>query len=692
MIYTPPAFTDAGGSVTTGYTPPAFTDAGGDVLPPPDVPPGGGYVSLTLPVIVVQLTIDGTTHHYSDIEYGDNFTNWHDARLTGDISYSRGVSCVLWGDRRGDSGGLGNIELINDDGELDAVVIGEQVDGDVAVFVVDQDLPMSTATQVASAVVMAIEGRGEQTARVVTGDILALLDVPFQTSLYESGDGAATLNGRPRPTAIGNPLSCPIVLVNEVDYEYDCHDSDAFDIVTVRDMGFPLDVGDEPGEGYRIATTPGINGIELLQTPVGRVVADVSATAFASESIIGAAEGDFDADIADWTYDTTGDATVAWDGVGAAEMTADGTSAIARAELEFPAALLAGQTYTASADVDLTSVTGPAGYAGVQVFFRPDSLAPGEYVSVGTRTTAGSESFSRTFVAPSAGKLVIECVASGGGTVEALVDTVRLDRVGAGGDIADVIELLLARAGIGADRIDAASLEALRTDRPWACSYWADSAESIRDVLQQVLDSVFGGIYINAVGQIAVGYLQPPETGTSVLDLTEDDVAGEIESDRDYARGLSTTVAGARNWYRYGEAELADGLADADRPLLTADYRVRCTATDPVGIELGNRAGAAVSSTSASGIATLLDLEVDIQAAADYLAVLYPVGQPRRFFDIPVFLSRVNAAALNPFDRITLTHPRFGFAAGRPLRLVNIKGVAGEDRVILQCWGTTIDP
>lgn len=35
MSYIPPAYTDVGGSITTGYVPPAFTDVGGDVDPPP---------------------------------------------------------------------------------------------------------------------------------------------------------------------------------------------------------------------------------------------------------------------------------------------------------------------------------------------------------------------------------------------------------------------------------------------------------------------------------------------------------------------------------------------------------------------------------------------------------------------------------------------------------------------------------
>lgn len=32
MSYTPPAYTDAGGTILTGYTPPAYTDVGGDVF------------------------------------------------------------------------------------------------------------------------------------------------------------------------------------------------------------------------------------------------------------------------------------------------------------------------------------------------------------------------------------------------------------------------------------------------------------------------------------------------------------------------------------------------------------------------------------------------------------------------------------------------------------------------------------
>jgi hypothetical protein len=451
---------------------------------------------------------------------------------------------------------------------------------------------------------------------------------------------------------------------------------------TVDDGAVGWPAGDE-GDGYIIATPP-VNGIELLQTPVGRVVADVSATTFSAEEIIGAAEGDFATDIADWTVATSGTASATWSAGTAIVEASNGY-----ADMCFPTTLAAGETYSYAADIVLT-VTG--GSALFQFQFRPDSLDPAEYVQILVAATSGTHAPSGTFVAPSAGKLYFRAASLTGSSSSAVVDNVRLSRTAGGGDVADVVQLLLARASISSDQIAAATLTALDADRPWAVSYWADGAERVGDVLQQVMDSVYGWVYTDAAGDIAVGRLIPPEAADSpVLEITDTELAGEIEVEPDLAPGLSTTVAGQRNWYRYGEGELADAVLDADRPILTADYRTRKTSTNPVGIELGPRAGASVSDLSASGIPTLLDDATDLQAAADYLADLYPAGLPRRFYKLPVFLSRTAAATLAPGDKITLTYDRFGCDNGRALRVVAIEGRAGDDLCILRCWGSAID-
>lgn len=648
--------------------------------------------TIPLPVTVVQLTVGDTTHYFSDQEYGDGGTNWHSARLTGDIAYGRGVDCLFWrGDRDRDDG-AGNIEAINLDGALDALAVGPVSNAMARVFRVFQHLPMSSAVAVATSVVTDLEGRGEETLRIVTGDLKVLLDVPLQAALYATGEADDAVVGRSRPKAIGNPRSCPVTLVDGVDYEYDGHDSDAFTIELVRDSGAALDVGTLPGEGYRIADLP-VFGIELLQRPAGRVVADISATTFSAEVIIGSAAGDFDTDIDDWTVTTDvtagGSAGASWDtGEALLEADATGVSVSGPAvDFAFPVTLEAGETYSYSADIDLTI---SSDYDGLmQVQFRPDSLAPGEYVQLWVRYTSATESIGGTFVAPAAGKLVMRLAASNNETAQARVDNVRLSRTAAGGHVADAIRLLLALAGISSDRIDVDSIDAIAADRPWPVSYWTDSATTVGAVLQMVLDSIYGWHYFTPAGQIAFGYLVPPEAADeSVLTITQALLNGGIEVSADLAPGLSTTVAGRRNWYRYGPSEFVDIVDDAERTMLSADYRIRCTATDPVGLDLRRRQGAAVSASSESGIATLLDEAEHIQAAADYLSELYPVGVPRKHYRVPVLLSDAAAAALKPGQKLTLERDRYGCNAGRPLRFIKIDARVGDDACWLACWGS----
>lgn len=675
-----------------GYSPGTFGDVGLPSLPTSASP---------RPVVVVVLTIGEDVSYFSDIEYGDAGTRWHDARVTGDIAYSRSVSCVLWGQRRGGGGGgLGNIELLNTDGALDSLCTASQQNASVAVFVVNQDEPMSAATQIAAAPVLRIEAQGERTVRIVTGSVFDVLDRALQPSLYASGDGVATLIGRPRPVAIGRPLSCPIVLVDDVDYLYDVHDSAFFGIDIVRDSGFPLDLGTDPGDGYKIADPP-IHGIELLQTPIGRIVADIDAASAVGSPIIGAVAGDFDTDIAGWTattYDggagSTGTATVAWDAGGSARLDADkGADGPfdgfgAYAQMQWPDTLTLGQRYDWSLTATV-SFTGTIGLGLFSVIFEPDSGSAGEYVTLYRTYTAATGAQAGTFTAPAAGKLSIIASAGYGAAVTAFVDTVRLDAVTSGGDVADILEQLFARAGLGVDQFDADSLAAIATDRPWAASYWADAPDRVANVVQACLDSIYGWAFTSPTGAISVGYLKPPEAADDpVLEITDAEIAGEIEIEPDLAPGLSTTVAGARNWYKYGEGELADALADTDRALLTADYRYRKESTDPVGIELGPRAGLDVSEDRAAGILTLLDDEADVQAAADYLAELYPEDSPRRFYKVPCYVSTPTAATISPGQKITLTHARFGCDAGRALRVVDIEGRAGDSLIILRCWGS----
>src|SRR5690606_23784503 len=112
---------------------------------------------------------------------------------------------------------------------------------------------------------------------------------------------------------------------------------------------------------------------------------------------------------------------------------------------------------------------------------------------------------------------------------------------------------------------------------PWPMSMWIDSGARALDVLYALVDSVCGWVFEGRDGKLHFGRATRPVEGTPSFAITADMIVQgtEVNVRPDEAPGLSRIVCGGRNWYRYGEDEVADGVSDADRALITADYRVR---------------------------------------------------------------------------------------------------------------------
>lgn len=499
-------------------------------------------------VVLVHLHLAGRDKHYywSDAAYTDwSAYRCYDPRIVGEISYRRGVSCILWGGKALDNG-LGVIELANDDGALDELVMGDQSGGTVQVSIVAAGDPISSATLVATVDVARVEARGERAVRIVTESVLRRLDRPF-AGLYTAGDAhdpPASLVGKPKPWALGRPLSCPIVLVNPVDFEYDVHDQGGWAVAKVRDGGIELSTP----AGWIVSTTTGVQGVELQYQPISAVVADVV-------------------------------------------------------------------------------VDGPL-------------------------------------------------------------------------TLADAISTVIARAN--EYEIDVAldsTLSDLDEACPWPVSVWVDTATTFLQVLTSLLDSVCGWMVPNAEGGISLGRLHLPDPEAEP-DLVIDEVslAGDIEILPDAAPGLSTTFAGQRNYRVYADSELADDVTSADRTLLTADYRLRRTASTGVTAELGVVAGVAPQPRDAdvlvsnrvdgrplpgAGIGTLLDDATDLQTLANHVAGLYPLGGVARFVKVPVFLLEGAETVLAGKTTVLLRHPRFGFADGVLGLVVDVDGRVADPKVTL---------
>jgi hypothetical protein len=600
------------------------------------------------------------------------------ARLVGEITFKRSARNRLMSQQRA-TGGIGAIRAINNDGALDALCYAEAVKGvRVRIYTGFQGQAFDDFTLAATTRIDRVQPRGEAEIEIVTTSLLTELDTAFNPALYEAGDDVAgSVINRPRPVAIGHPKSCPIPLVDAVDYEYDCHDdADWRDVTMVRDAGYPL----TEGTGYRRAVTAGRFGIEKLALPTGRVVADVRGAAEVTE-IIGATPGDFASGLTGWSTSVTGDgACTAESGGCRISGGAAGT-----AKIFINSTLEEGGTYRWS----IASATRTSG--DLVILSGADVVATlgATGAASGYFTADADEAFG---------------IAKGAAAASWLIDGVRLERLVQYSTLAECVRYVISRGPLTIDDIDDASLDALSAACPWPMSMWIDSGARALDVLYALLDSVCGWVFEGRDGKLHFGRATRPVEGTPSFAITADMIVRgtEVNVRPDEAPGLSRIVCGGRNWYRYGDDEVADGVSDADRALITADYRVRSqtalAVNDEVeGVVTYQQVGTALLTSdgrvgqarpaSDIGMDTLLDEEADCESLADYCAGLYPDGERQRFFEVEVFLSPTEIVELDPGAIGTFTFPRYGLDAGPQLLLLDIEGVIGRRRTKLTLWG-----
>lgn len=635
-----------------------------------------------IPVTLV--IVDTTTPLYlSDGMYVSRSTDSiglvvFNARLVGEITFKRSARNRLMSQQRA-TGGIGSIRAINNDGALDALCYAEAVKGRrVRIYTGYQGMAFDDFSLDATTRVDRIEPRGEAEIEIITTSLLSKLEAPFNPTLYAAADDVAgSVINRPRPVAINHPKSCPIPLVDAIDYEYDCHDDANWrDVTMVRDAGYPL----TEGTGYRRAVTTGRYGIEKLALPTGRVVADVRGAAEVS-TIIGATPGDFGGSLAGWSTSVTGDgACTAESGGCRISGGAAGTAKIfINSTLEEAGTYRWSIATATRTSGDLVILSG----ADVVATLSATGAASGHF------TADADEAFG---------------IAKGAAAASWLIDGVRLERLVQYSTLAECVRYVISRGPLTLADIDDDSLDALSAACPWPMSMWIDSAARCLDVLYALVDSVCGWVFEGRDGKLHFGRAIRPVDGTPTFAITADMIVqgSAVNVRPDEAPGLSRVVCGARNWYRYGDDEIADGVSDADRAMLTADYRVRAQSALTISDEVEPLAtyqqigSASLTSPGAVGQArpasdigmdTLLDDEADCQALADDIAGLYPGGERQRYFEIEVFLSPAEIAQLNPGAVGTFTHPRHGLSAGPQLLLLDIDGTIGSRRTKLTLWG-----
>jgi hypothetical protein len=337
----------------------------------------------------------------------------------------------------------------------------------------------------------------------------------------------------------------------------------------------------------------------------------------------------------------------------------------------WPEVLEVGQRYRASLSWNIASFSGTFGDDfDLEVYFWPLSGDASKAITIGNASDSGSVSGSvfeiaGDFVPTVPGRFYVAVRASATSSVVLNTDDISLQRLDPTDDGATV---------------DFDSLSDI--DDGYQFGLVSEGNETVREVVQRILDSVAGWMYPSDEGRIRFGRLALPE-GPSSFSINSTNMLSIPKFRPDLAPGLSDTVAAERNWSPYNDSELA-GITYPNRPPFKAAYRAKRR-----GAYSGQLARQYTHAVGAEATPSLLSRGSDAQLEADRVTEIYTVPA-LGFWEIEVALSSALEAANLLIDEIvTLDDPLFGPDNGKKARVVGKGGRHRSNIVTLTVWGAS---
>jgi hypothetical protein len=221
--------------------------------------------------------------------------------------------------------------------------------------------------------------------------------------------------------------------------------------------------------------------------------------------------------------------------------------------------------------------------------------------------------------------------------------------------------------------LDAGAFAALDTAFGYTIGIFLAGTETAAQVLSTLLADADGWWTFTRAGQLSVGALKPPANPVKVLTV-RDDVAGGFKLNGITPPSWRRRLGYQRVFTVHSATDLAGGVADADRTLLTNEYRFVTSTSD-----------AALASHRLArdlDVPTLLANSGDAATVAAARQALH--GVERRVYDVPV------QRALFRFflgDVVQLQRPRFGLAAGQNFVVKGVTEDVKSGQTILRVWG-----
>lgn len=499
------------------------------------------------PMLAVELTTKTSTLYFSTTPYtsrsGDSPSRTtFDPRLLNDVTFSREVGCIFWGERSRGKQSYGAIEINNADGALDSLVGQSLRDLPLVIRRGDAGAAYSTFSVVATLVIDQLDFTDESVLRVVVKDTSAKLERTLQQSLYPATLPNISLRGRPRPISIGRCYQVPLLQPDMTgNGRYDVHEDDSW--IGIEQL---LDQGSTPvqGTGYQRSSAAGIFGLERLNAIQGKQVA----TVLGRFAIATTWMNDDFTSLANWTEANGG---VAGRDASIVSNECRLQNTLGGADLSITNTTSVSVTGTAATEYFYYSFDCTQWTSGSAVF-RSSALAVNDRVIAGVGRYTG--------IIRSTSAWAPRFIALAGSNCDLRIDNFVVRRVVPAERLPDVLSYLCTVKGpLVFGDLDTTDINALDASAPYALGFYTNEPVSIADVLDQVMDSFGGWWYVDRLGKLTVGRLAAP-IGSPAFVFNSTNIASGMRIEFDAAKGLSNVVLAKRNFEPYGESEILPAL------------------------------------------------------------------------------------------------------------------------------------
>lgn len=240
--------------------------------------------------------------------------------------------------------------------------------------------------------------------------------------------------------------------------------------------------------------------------------------------------------------------------------------------------------------------------------------------------------------------------------------------------VADIVNYIVTtRSTLSSGDIDAANFTAMNATAAQTVGLYIDARENIINALDDLATSVGGWWGFSRAGLLQLGVLIVP-AGTPALTLGVDDIAERGVSVKRRDLPLAQYTLGWKRCWTVQTSGLAGAVTEATKAVLGDDYQ-SITKTNAAVLTKYRLAD------KPDRVGSLLVVQAEADAEAQRRVDLRNVV--RKVFALDAFSApmKVDLGQVGQ-----LTHPRFGFAAGKLFVVVGIEEQPTKNRVKLEVW------